>query len=66
MIQIQAIRTRKLITQRRLAEMLGVSQGAVAQWESGETQPVADKLPLIASALGCTIDELFQSPTERK
>ena len=47
------------MTQVKLAEILGVSQSTVAQWESGEVMPKTEKLPALAEALGCKIDELF-------
>jgi len=37
-----------------------VSQQAVAKWESGETNPRADKLVTIAKVLGVTVDELLK------
>ena len=56
---LQELRKKKGLSQAQLAESLGVIQKAVSQWETGETLPTADKLPAIADALGCTIDELF-------
>lgn len=47
------------ITQTSLAQALGVSPQAVAKWERGTTLPRADKLPLLAKELGCTVDELL-------
>lgn len=42
-----------------IAKKLRVSQQAVYKWETGAAMPSAAKLPLLASVLGCTIDELF-------
>lgn len=53
------------MTQGELARMIGVSAPAIAQWERGDTNPSADKLPAIAAALGCTIDDLFKHDTGR-
>lgn len=39
--------------------MLGVTTAAVLKMEKPGNYPSADKLPLIAKALGCTIDDLF-------
>ncbi len=47
------------ITQAELAAALGVSQTVVSDWESSKKYPSADKLPLIAKTLNCTIDELY-------
>lgn len=47
------------ITQVELAKAVGVTQGAVAQWESGITSPNIKLLPKLASILECTTDELL-------
>ena len=47
------------MSQAELAKCCGVSQAAVAAWEGGSKYPAAEKLPLIASALNCSIDDLF-------
>ena len=49
-------------TRAQLAEKLGISQTAVAKWETGKAYPRADILPAIAEALGCSIDDLFADP----
>ena len=59
-MQIRVVREKCGITQAKLAEKIGVNQKAVSQWERGDTNPSADKLPAIAATLGCTIDDLFK------
>ena len=49
------------LSQAKLAELCGVSQAAVAAWECGIKHPTADKLPIIAEALKCSIDDLFRA-----
>lgn len=49
-------------TQTQLAEKLGISQTAVAKWETGRAYPRSDILPAIAETLGCSIDDLFADP----
>ena len=64
---MQAIRRLRVIqglTQQSLALQLGVTQGLISQWEIGETSPRADKLPLLARILGCSIDELYRDNKE--
>lgn len=53
---------RKLIglTQKQLAEKLKVNQTAISQWERKRVMPRADKLPKIAEALECNINDLFE------
>jgi transcriptional regulator with XRE-family HTH domain len=52
-------RKAKGMTQEQLAKLLGVTQGAVAQWENGLTHPAFNMLPRLAAALGVTVDELI-------
>lgn len=59
-MRLGALRKEKGITQTFLASKLGVKQNTVAQWESGKRNPPAVKLPELARALGCTVDELFE------
>ncbi len=47
------------MTQDTLAEQLGVTQSAIAIWETGRAMPRADKLPEIARVLGCEVSDLF-------
>ena len=54
-------RRKQNITQTALAKKISVSQAIISQWESGEALPRADKLPLLAEVLGCSIDELFDN-----
>jgi transcriptional regulator with XRE-family HTH domain len=49
------------LSQERLAEMVGVSQGAVAQWEAGITHPSYKVLKPLTAALGITLDELVEA-----
>lgn len=47
------------IKQGELARLVGVTSGAVSQWEKGRTLPGAEKLKRIAEALNTTVDELL-------
>lgn len=57
---ITALRERADLTQTELAERLGVTQGAVSQWEHGLAHPSIRLLPKLADILGCTVDELLR------
>lgn len=59
MLNIEAIRRERKVTQQELADTVGVGRSAVAMWETGRTNPSVDKLPQIARVLGCTIEDLF-------
>lgn len=48
------------LTQEQTAEYMGVNQSTVSQWESGDMNPRADRLPLLAQLYACTIDDLLQ------
>lgn len=59
MSKIRRLRNDLGLTQQELADILGISQKAVAKWECGKGMPRADMLPVLAKTLGCTIDDLF-------
>ena len=61
MCSIEAFRKKKKISQSELACLLGVTQSAVAKWETGESKPRADNLPRLAEILVCSIDDLFKN-----
>jgi len=52
-------RRRAGLLQRQVAEVLGVSLGTVAMWDTGRNKPRADMLPKIAKLYGVTVDELL-------
>ena len=49
------------LSQQELACELNVTQACVAQWERGISMPTSSKLPQLAQALHCTIDELYDT-----
>lgn len=57
--RLKEIRKREKITQVQLSKRLKVTQGAVAQWETGVTMPSLELLPKLAEILDCTTDELL-------
>lgn len=59
MLEIKEARLAKGLTQEQLAKAVGVTQGAVAQWENGLTHPAFAVLRKLAEALGVTIDQLI-------
>ena len=60
MQNIREAREAKGMTQEQVAKMVGVTQGAVAQWENGLTHPSFDKLVRIADVLEVPLDELVR------
>lgn len=59
-MNISMAREKAGITQYELAKRLNVTQGAVSQWESGQTKPRSDMLVRLADTLGVTVDELLR------
>ena len=48
------------MTQKELADKMSIGRSAVANWETGRTNPRAELLPKIAKVLNCTVDELLR------
>lgn len=66
---LPGLRARRKALKMSLDELgarVGCSGVAVGMWERGETLPAADKLPALAAALGCSIDELYKKHTENQ
>lgn len=61
---IKVLREKAGLTQQQLGELLGVRQSTVAMWETAGCHPRASKLPLLAKALQCNIDELYRENKE--
>lgn len=49
------------LTQEAMAAAVGCTYQAVGAWERGDVLPTADRLPAIAWALGCSIDDLYKN-----
>ena len=60
MTNLRAYRKASGISQEQLAAMLGVTQGAITQWETGKTHPGFNKLLTLAGLFGVTVDELMK------
>lgn len=61
-MRLAEMRDRKGWSQNELAEALGVTQGAVANWESGIRLPRPRTLQKLAGLFDVTIDELLADP----
>lgn len=56
---IRTLREAAGLAQKDLATMLNVTRQTLSAWESGRTSPPADRVPQIASVLGCSIEDLY-------
>jgi len=61
-IRLKALRVRLGLTQRRLAETLGVAHNTLSSWESGGTEPDIGNIVRLAQFFGVTIDYLLSAP----
>ncbi len=59
MEKLKEMRKSKNYSQKYLAEKLGITQGAISQWEQGKSMPNTDKLIELSKILKCSIDELL-------
>lgn len=48
------------LTQAQAADLIGVTDATISQWENGETRPKTSRLAKVAEVYGCTIDELLK------
>jgi transcriptional regulator with XRE-family HTH domain len=63
--RIRAARRDRGLTQDDLADQVGVSRSAVAQWETGRTGQVTGNLSRIAGALGVAVEYLMVGDDKR-
>ena len=53
------------LTDQQFADKVGVSRGAVQQWENGKTAPSRKNAPRVAAALGIGVAELLAGLPDR-
>lgn len=47
------------LNQRQFGEKIGVTSQSVSEWVKGKSRPDSERLPIVAKALGVTVDELL-------
>lgn len=57
--RIRRLREQLGMTQKQLADALGLNQSAIALWESGKTVPTLQNLYRLADILGCDARDLL-------
>ena len=55
---IRALRNKKGLTQKELADLVHVTPQAVSRWESGDVEPSVATMQDMAKIFGVSIDEL--------
>ena len=58
-ISLEAARINAKLTQKELAEILGVSNATIVNWESGKTEPNLTQLKKISELSGIPMDFIF-------
>ena len=61
---IRECRIERGLSQQKLADLVGVHQTAVSQWEKGRTCPAKNSLLRLSAALGVSADRLLGSSDE--
>ena len=62
---LKALRNEKGISQVSLANILGLSQQAIAKWETGNSEPDTEMLIRLASFFDVSVDYLLGCTIER-
>jgi len=63
--QLKKYRKKNGYTQKQLAEAVGVTQQAVAKWETNKASPDPEMLQKISSILNVTVDSLLDGTTTK-
>ncbi len=59
MTKMKEYRKKAGLTQKDLAELMGVTQSSVSAWETGNNDPCLKKLLRLAELLGCRPEDLI-------
>lgn len=63
-ISMKAARVNAGLSQKAVADRLGVSNKTIGNWENGITYPPADKIPEICELYGLSYDNLNFLPSD--
>ena len=64
--KLKSCRTKKKLSQEKVAELVGVSRQAVTKWENNQTVPNSNNLITLASIYGISLDELVTEKQEEE
>ena len=59
-LALKNLRTYFTMTQREIAERIGVSNHAISKWENGVNQPDLDTIRVICDIFGVTVEQFFR------
>jgi len=62
--RIKFAREKMGLTQMQVAQTLGVTRNAIAQWESDRSAPATGRLGRLAGRLGVPVDWLLEKPPQ--
>ncbi|MGX9844652.1 helix-turn-helix domain-containing protein [Streptococcus iniae] len=57
--KLKALRKQKKLTQKELAEQIGIKQNSYSDWETGKNEPSLDNIIKLAKIFNTTTDELL-------
>lgn len=57
---VRRLRQSKNISQKDIADMVGVTQATVSKWESGAMVPTMDRVASLAAVLGVSVSEIVE------
>lgn len=57
--QLKKYRTKKGLTQKELAEQIGIKQNSYSDWETGKNEPSLDNIVKLAKIFDTTTDDLL-------
>lgn len=63
--RLKVVLAEKNISNKALAEQIGVGQAALSKWVTNTTQPSLESLMKIATALEVSLDELVRMPNSK-
>ncbi len=58
-LKLRELREQHSLSQRKVADRIHVTPGAVAQWELGLSVPTTENLLALADLFGCPLDAIF-------
>lgn len=58
-MNLKNVRLQKKVSQKQLAEQIGVNQTTISKWEKGKACPSINKLKMVSCLLNCKVEDLI-------